>query len=235
MRALTVLAFIAASGCEVPVSRCEVSGDASVALEDGGTIELRGVRYCEVLVAQRTASGVTADVYNTLGVSDCPQAAWDALDANALAREYRAAAAILNGPRFWLIDGFESSSLVDPAVQCFGAIPMRLAGRVQAGASASTPYEPRTIARTTTYVFSAGRTVFELIDDQGRAHVMQSWSAQVTPLDEPALHELGARLSLPSGWTYRARVISADLRVTAENGLATVVQDEFKNSYQRLP
>lgn len=56
-------------------------------------------RYGEVLLVRMSEHGPEATVYNTFPLNDCPADLWDALDADALAREYGAAAALLNGPR----------------------------------------------------------------------------------------------------------------------------------------
>lgn len=215
-----------------PDAACAPANDASVALPDGGRVDLRGLRYCEVLLARLGDGGITADVYNTLGLSDCPEAAWSALDAASIARAEGATAAILNGPRYWLIDGLRDSMLIDPTVRTFGCLPMRLAGRVTVAGGASVPYVPREVARDTTFVFDAGRTVYEIVDDAGHVYDMQSYSVQEMPQDEASLATLGARLTLPSGWTYRTRTLDAELLVTAVGGVATVLQDELANTYQ---
>lgn len=202
-----------------------------VAFPDGGPPTLRGVRYCEVILARLGDGGITADVYNTLGLSACPQAAWDALDPVAIAADEGALRAVLNGPRYWLFDRFVSSELLDPTVRTFGCLPMRLAGRVMVSAPAM-PYQPIMVRRDTTFLFAAGSTVFELVDPDGGIWDMQSYSAQVEPLTEADLATLGGRLSLPAGWTYRARALDADLLVAAVDGVATVTQDELENTYQ---
>jgi hypothetical protein len=113
---------------------------------------------------------------------------------------------------------------------------MRLAGtldlpiaEVQGG---DTPYAPRTVSRTTTWIYQAGKPVYELVDPSGRVFDMQSYSVQKTPQTEDSLAQLGAQLTLPTGWSFRTRVLSADLHVTAVNGEATIVQDEVENTYQ---
>lgn len=50
-------------------------------------VPLRGDRYCEVLVATLAAPNVRVDVYNTIGLSDCPDEAWTTLDANTIKNE----------------------------------------------------------------------------------------------------------------------------------------------------
>ena len=41
-----------------------------------------------------------------------------------------------------------------------------------------------------------------------------------------------ARLKLPRGWSYAARVLDAEMQLTAK-GEAFLIQDELQNSYQR--
>lgn len=203
---------------------------------DGATAALRGVRYCEVLLGRLAAPLVHIEVYNTIGLNECPDADWQKLDAASLARENGAQTAILNGPRYWTLDGFVRGALVDGAVKTFGAIAMRQAGAidltlVEAQGTAA-PYTPRTIQRSTVVRFAAGRPVYELVDDQGRVFVMQSYSTQTTPQTTESLATLGARLKLPAGWMFRSRVIDQDLLVTAVNDRAQVLQDDVGNSYQ---
>jgi hypothetical protein len=64
--------------------------------------------------------------------------------------------------------------------------------------------------------------------------VMQSMSQIVDPTLVPDdLAALGTRLELPPGWTYEARRLDEDLRLTTDND-AVVLQDELQNSYQRV-
>ncbi len=47
------------------------------------------------------------------------------------------------------------------------------------------------------------------------------------------LVNLGNRISLPSGWTYRVR-ITDELEIYEVRGEAVVLQDELKNTYQKI-
>jgi hypothetical protein len=49
--------------------------------------------------------------------------------------------------------------------------------------------------------------------------------------DEASLLTLGDRLSMPEGWTYRTRVLDEELVVDTSATIATVIQDEFENTY----
>ena len=51
-------------------------------------------------------------------------------------------------------------------------------------------------------------------------------------LTEADLPELGSRLQLPPGWSFRARVVSEDYVVEDQDGVAIVLQDELANTYQ---
>ncbi|CAB4569908.1 unannotated protein [freshwater metagenome] len=45
------------------------------------------------------------------------------------------------------------------------------------------------------------------------------------------LAELGSKLQLPQGWSYRTRILDEDLIVDTSDHFATVVQDEKENTY----
>ena len=61
---------------------------------------------------------------------------------------------------------------------------------------------------------------------------MQDRCVGVDPdMSEAALEGLGSRLALPKGWTYRTRILDEELVVDTTDHLASVVQDEFENTY----
>jgi len=83
------------------------------------------------------------------------------------------------------------------------------------------------------FEIDAGREVYELLAPDGSIYVMQAYAQIVDPtLTASDLPGLGARLSLPAGWSYRARTLDAALVVDTP-GMATVLQDELQNSYSR--
>lgn len=101
------------------------------------------------------------------------------------------------------------------------------------GPVSSTPYAERTVNRDSEFEFRAGAEIYELLAPNGAIYVMQSYAQIVDPaLTESDLAGLGARLTLPTGWSYRARTLDAPLLVTTR-GEATVVQDELQNTYSR--
>ena len=50
-------------------------------------------------------------------------------------------------------------------------------------------------------------------------------------MSQESLPTLGERLAVPAGWSYRMRVLTEELVVDTTSTIATVLQDEFENSY----
>ena len=195
---------------------------------------MRGVRYGEVLAMFLRDTGLEAEVYGTQMLNDCPQELWETLDADAIAKDMGAVFVKLNGPRYWLLDGLGSKvAVVDPVFKDFNGIQMRRIATIPIGADfAAGPYVARNVNRGAVFFFDAGKTVYELVDPEGRALVMQARCVGVDPnMTEESLATLGERLALPEGWSYRTRVLDAELVVDTSATLATVVQDEFENTY----
>ena len=195
---------------------------------------MRGVRYGEVLAMFLRDTGLEAEVYGTQMLNDCPQELWETLDADAIAKDMGAVFVKLNGPRYWLLDGLGSKvAVVDPVFKDFNGIQMRRIATIPIGADfAAGPYTIRNVNRGAVFFFDAGKTVYELVDPDGRAFVLQARCVGVDPdMTEESLATLGERLALPEGWSYRTRVLDAELVVDTSATLATVVQDEFENTY----
>jgi hypothetical protein len=196
---------------------------------------IRDVRYCEVVLLKADTDGLYAEVWNTMGRSECPQDEWEAIDTAAIAAEYGAATALANGPRYWTLDRIDATMQSTAPVTVFGTLEMFLGATVDLGAGlpSTTPYTQRPVARDTVFFFDAGSEVYELTDPDGAVYVMQSYSQKLDPtLSADQLAGLGARLKLPAGWTFSTRVLDAELEVRDVDGVAVVVQDDFENTYQ---
>ncbi|WP_163723188.1 hypothetical protein [Mycolicibacterium psychrotolerans] len=194
--------------------------------------ELRGRRYGEVLLVSAGPDGPQATVYNTYPLNDCRPELWSRLDAEALAKEHGALTALLNGPRYWLMDAIEKDMGDDREIATFGGLQMYRQAVVTLSSMNPPPYVPNTVARNAVFVFDAGRPVFELVDPDGAHWVMQTWSQIVDPaLGYDDLPHLAARLTLPDGWSYRTRTLEDPLRVDTSSQAAQVLQDDLTNSY----
>ena len=195
---------------------------------------MRGVRYGEVLPIFLRDDGLHAEVYGTQMLNDCPQELWEKLDADVIAKEMGAVFVKLNGPRQWVLDGLGTKvAPVEPVLREFGGIMFRriatlhLGDKLNAGA-----YTDKRVNRGAVFYWDAGKPVFELVNPAGEAYVMQALCMGVDPtMSQESLPTLGERLAVPAGWSYRMRVLTEELVVDTTSTIATVLQDEFENSY----
>lgn len=223
----------ASTGASVPGDAIETTSTSRPA---GQLADQYGVRYCEVLTVTLAESGTLAEVWGTQGLNDCPQANFEKLVPAEIAPELGVTIAILNGPRYWVLDSIVANALAGSGeIRDFGGIEMRSIATVDLGQGLPdpTPYTERSVARDTEFTFDAGRTIYELTTPDGSVYVMQSYSLQTDPTQtSESLGGLGERLQLPAGWTFAATALDEAIVVEDVDGMATVIQDELQNSYQ---
>lgn len=198
---------------------------------------LRDARYCELVAVHLTLDGLRASVFNTLGFDDCPADKWDALTRRELLAQFDTLAVVMNGPRHFIMDGISATGDTKTGeVITVGGIVMAKRAEVSLSLhqAMGPTYTEQTIDRTTTYRFDAGKPVFQLTAPDGAVYVMQSYAQIVDPaLSYADLPGLGAKLKPPAGWSYSTRTPDTDLLLTAK-GTAIVIQDELKNTYQKV-
>jgi hypothetical protein len=196
--------------------------------------DVRGVRYGEIIAAFERDGRFEAEVFGTQFLNDCPQDLWDSLDATTVAEELGATVVKLNGPRYWVLDGMGMKvNAREPVLREFNGLLMRRLAVIDLGETPGTsPYTEVHVDRGAVFFFDAGKPVYELVDPEGLAYVMQAYCVGVDPTaDEASLATLGERLSMPEGWTYRVRTLDEELVVDTTAAVATVLQDEFEHSY----
>jgi hypothetical protein len=196
--------------------------------------DMRGVRYGEVLAVMSRDEKLQADVYGTQMINDCPAELWDTLNADEIAKDMGALFVKLNGPRYWMLDGLGTKvAMVEPVMRAFNGLMMRRIATVDLGDTpASVSYEERYVNRGAVFFFDAGSIVYELINPEGKAYVMQAYCVGVdSTLTQSNLGDLAGRLKLPAGWTFRSRILDEELMVDTTDHPATVVQDELENTY----
>jgi hypothetical protein len=130
-----------------------------------------------------------------------------------------------------------SGQTVNSVKESFGGIEMNLRATVEIGLLkqifGNKRFTPNQITRTTNFIYKAGSPIYELTSPAGEVYVMQSYSQIENPaLSMKDLPSLAEWLKLPTGWSYRSRVLDQDLSLVA-NGIAYVLQDNLSNSYQR--
>lgn len=197
---------------------------------------MRNVRYGEVLGIFVRDTELYAEVWGTQMLHDCPLEWWHSLDPETLKTDLGALGIKMNGPRHWVLDGFGNKTAhVEPLIRDFNGLPMRRIATVEfkPGEKAVTsPYEERHVNRGAVFFWDEGTNVYELVRPDGEAYVMQALCNAVDEsLSIDNLSELGSKLQLPQGWSYRTRILDDDLIVDTSDHFATVVQDELENSY----
>jgi hypothetical protein len=192
----------------------------------------RDMRFGEILVIK--ASGV--EIYNTTGLNDCPPELWDTMDLEQLKQQFGAQAIQKNGPHFWMMDA-QTVSFGEKV--SFGGLEARWGATLDPtslakGTIGSEPYTIFTPNKTQKMVYAKGKPVYELVDPDGHAYVMQAHDDKF-PME--SLATLGERMKqLPQGWQYRTRTLTEELVLDLGPGQTIYgVGDEFHQYYTRIP
>jgi len=242
--ALLILAScsLVVAGCEkdepIAETEPEVEEPVVVAVDNHGP--LYNYRYCEVLLAEFEGLSLGVDVYNSMSCNRCAQDLWSELDTDALQEETGALLAILNGPRYWVLDSMTGTVGSNNCEYGFGGIDMTLVASIPLNVgdlqNIGQEYTPQYVNRTTVFYFNADTQVYLLQSPTGECYVMQSYSRMDDPdLRLEDLELLGNRLDLPEGWSFKTTVLENDFQLPSENGVATVIQDNLSNTYQNIP
>lgn len=201
--------------------------------------DLRNVRYGEIVPVFRKGAKLYIEVYNTVEHNELPGELWEALDVEEMAEEYGAEEVLLNGPRYWVINAAEGNTdRLNNKIADFGGIEMKLVASLDETLFSMNLgenfYTESSVERETNWIYWKGNMVYELVSPEGDVYRMQAASMiEDANLTIDKLEYLGERLDLPEGWTYRARVLEQD-SVLDSHGMATIIQDEFINTYQKV-
>lgn len=205
------------------------------------------VRFIEIFLAGREAKtgNLVAACYNTMFTAKgipaskdtAPQALVAALDFDRMKQEFGVLGASLNGPKLWLPDWSEIEA---GAQRDFNGITAAWVAQLSMGKNTSvgetTPYKPMTIARRSRLGWNKGTTVVLLDDAEGNTWIMKGLQLGLKPqytYQEFVSAAAGKFKALPPGWKVRVKTLDKDLIETPENGLATIMSDEFFNVYDK--
>ena len=93
-------------------------------------------------------------------------------------------------------------------------------------------YQVMTANRDTSMSIDKGSRAYILNDPQGNSWVMKSASLIKDPNQKfEYLKDLGSRLKLPPGWTFRSLILEQNLVFLTDKGQAHITQDELGNTY----
>lgn len=225
-RGRTASAFVVAGAFWATMAAAQETDVKSVSVAD-----TRDMRFCEILIVM--PEGV--DVYNTTGVSDCPDDLWSKMDLQAVATEFGAEKVEQNGPHFWMMD----SQTFDVGKEAtIGGIQARWVAQLdpaimKSAAKGIAPYTVFTPKKTQKMTYAKGKPAYELVDPEGNIYVLQAHEAQF-PID--TLDTLGDRLDLPEGWQFRTETLSEDLVLDlGPDKTIYAVGDVFHQYWTRIP
>lgn len=193
------------------------------------------VRYGEFLLVHINDEEISAEVWGTQFLNDCPQDLWDGVDTDELVKRRGASLCMRNGPRYWTLDTLgRAGDLPALVMEDFDGLTMRLIAsvKIRPEALALGGYVESRVDRKAYFTWSSGRRVYELINPEGTRYVMQALSQAIDPsMDEEKLGRLGEILQMPDGWRFETRVLDVELISDTRFEDARVIQDEFQNTY----
>lgn len=208
---------------------------------------LHRVRYIEIFLATKdpTTGKVVAPCYNSslrgTGVPDekdtAPQALVEGLDFKKITAEFGVLNASLNGPKLWMLDWSEVD--VGKAREFNGIKTAWVAQLNPEGGgdvAKSTAYKMLTIARNSRAGWNKGTKVLLLDDADGNTWVMKGFQLGLKPqhtYEQFVAAGQGNFKKLPPGWKFRVKTLDKDLIERPENGVASIMPDEFFNMYDK--
>jgi len=211
-----------------------IAATAVIAL--AGTLTgLYNQRYGEIFTAPRPdPPDYTVDIYNTVGLNDCPADQWAAVDYDEVKTQTGSLTAVPNGPRRWVIDTIAGGKADEPLT--LSGLEVRHVAVLTVPSLSPEPYTEMKIARTTTWVYNKGHKVHWLVSPEGKKYALQAYTTNVDKtLRAKNLDSLGTnpQMALPEGWKYRTIKLKKQLRLPAP-GVATIMRDPLGGTYQKF-
>jgi hypothetical protein len=204
------------------------------------------LRFIEIFLAaiDPSTGNIVAECYGTYANPDipankdtAPQAKVAAINLERVKRRYGILGASMNGPKLWIPDSFD----VDVgALRQFDSVSAPWTAQLNLGKKIDvndvTPYQPGTIARKSAITWNKGTQVIVLDDAAGNTWIMKGFQLGLHPKRTyDAFIAAGAAnfKKLPPGWKARVVILREDNHEVPENGVATIMADEFFNVYDK--
>lgn len=201
----------------------------------GNLTGLYNQRYCEIFaVHPGSPSGFAIDIFNTIGLNDCPPEQWNSLDWDQVKQETGALGTKPNGPRRWVIDGILGGQAEEPVT--LGGLEVRKVAVLNLPTLTPENYTEMNIARTTTWMYKKGRPLHFLISPEGKKYALQAYTTNVDKtLRAKNLYKLGSNegMGMPEGWTFKTIRLKKQLKLPAD-GEATILRDGLEGTYQKF-
>ena len=229
-RTSLVLATAALIAALIPAA-----ASAQPVMRNGGIHQLYNSRYCELFFVHQLTPAISVDIFNTVGLNDCPPDDFAAVDLEQVKAEQSAMLVTRNGPRRWVIDAIVKGEAGEPVDM--DGLEMRSVGSIAPPSLAPAPFTEIEISRRTIWRYRKGRTMRIVVSPEGRRYVMQAYSrAPGSSVKESDLNTLDQNpgMMLPDGWTFRTKKVNRKNLDLKAAGSAIIVRDGLGSVYQRF-
>ncbi|GGH32439.1 hypothetical protein SAMN05444007_106157 [Cribrihabitans marinus] len=207
---------------------CTAQADDQHQIESVTLSDIRGMVFCEFLLISDTE----VTIYNTSANGECDLDAFGKLDPTEIAREHGVKAAQLNGPKYWIMD---EQTLGLGETKKFGEIEARFAASLPVASLGSgegaDPYAPYVTMKEQKMVYHAGKAVYELVDADGNAYVLNAYGAQVKDADP---QNLADQLQPADGWSFRSRVLDSEMVIVQKGDQPNKMVGDDLHQYYSL-
>lgn len=246
------MGIIGIAGCKstAPVADVPHRGAADIAYEQDGektvTIEignLRDARFCEIFFIKNQGEMNELHVYNPTGLNGmektlnaCPDETLAKLDLERLKENYKLDGIYFNKPRHWIMDHMlipvGAVREID-GMEYYWMASSHMPANIQLKPGFLT-YKKTPVERKSTFTFKKGKPVYLLDDPDGKVWIIKAYRDSYGQSYD-TLKNLGSLYKkLPEGYTFRVKILEKDLVMKPTGGVATVMQDEFENTYDFL-
>lgn len=246
------IGIIGVAGCKTtdPTAGIPRKGPADLAYEPDGANQvtlpmknLRDARFCELFFIMHKGDQMELNVYNCTGLNNmeqthdsCPDELLGNLDLEGLKAHYKLDGIYFNKPRHWIMD----EMLIPVGVireidgmDYYWMAASHMSDKIKMKPGFLT-YKKAPVERKSTFTFKKGKEVFLLDDPDGKVWIMKAYRDSYGQSYE-TLKDLGKLYKkLPEGYSARTKVLDKDLVLKPTGGVATVMQDEFENTYDYL-
>lgn len=205
--------------------------------------DLRDARFCELFFIRVKGDQNELNVYNPTGLNNmkktrdsCPDEVLAKLGMKGLKERYKLDSVYFNKPRHWIMD--EMLIPVGAIREIDGMDYYWMAASHMPASVEMKPgfltYKRVPVERKSTIIFKAGKPVFLMDDPDGKVWVMKAYRDSYGQSYDTLKDLAKMYKQLPEGYSPRVKVLEKDLVLKPTGGVATVMQDEFENTYDYL-
>lgn len=203
----------------------------------------RGARFCELFFIKLKGDMKELHVYNPTGLNNmektgdsCPDGLINKVDLKGLREHYKMDGIYYNKPRHWICDQITipvgaKRKLGDMAWYWMASSHMPAKTEMKPG---FLTYKHVPVERKSEIIFRAGKPVFLMDDPEGKTWVMKTYRDAYDQTYDKLKDLPGRYNKLPEGYKFRVVTLEKDLILRPTEGTATVMQDEFENTFDYL-